>query len=337
MDFLPTSNGDALAHRPPRSSLLRLAIFLALFYLAAWAVVGMITSEKNLLDPAASLFYWRVGFLILFAGLALLWAFKSLRIVSRWLLSEAGIFLQEGTISFRIPVPRDRWNPFLTVRRTDVPLNSIRKTSLSVGRASTLSVETDSGTIEIPSRQFGVGGNTLDSYLRELAGKGNPSGEFKPVASLKSWIAGSGKRTAILFVSLLLTLGPTVVIVALSMVGNDNAVFAASKLFGAPMVAGFCFLVFSATYRGRVALDERGVFYERGGKTTFLSWEIVKEGKVEYSEEALGLWKTLLILGRPQGKRLKEFRIRLNRSVGLGWPLKEIEQAINQARATAKG
>ncbi len=315
-----------LAGRPPYGSLLKAAILLGLVVIAAFIIVAMITSEKNLLDPqAGGVFWFRVVVMVLFGIFGLWMLVLFIRQLSRWALTGAGVYVSEAGFRFAIPHERGWWYPVLKIEEKDVPIVGLRDSHFDTSDKSTLTVKTDEDEIEIQSGTFHVGGYTLDSRLRQ-----STSDTLKPIEPEKVWSASLGVRMVMIVIGLILFLGPGILIGIFGLAGSPGAIESASKASAPLFIAGIALLALSVLHRGQVVVDGRGVFFERGGKVSFISWEALAGGGVKYRREMLtfGLWSNLSIETHSTFKRKADCRIRLTRIAGLGFPLRKIEKFL---------
>lgn len=317
-----------LARRPPVSSLFKAVAFLLLLFLALFGMYAMVASDRELLNPAAgSVFWFRVGFLILMGLFALWMLLLLIRIFSRWTLPRAGIFYSHHQLSFRVPKLQRWWNPLLRIQEVEILPVSIRDTRFTVHGKSTLTIESDTEQIRVPSGTFAVGGYTLDAKIRGLVSR--ESGRDLSCEPQRIWVPSAKVRLTMVILGILFLPGPLVVIPIL-LSANPAALVNSATLFTPVLFAGLALLTLSFVYSGSVVIDPRGIFREKGGTVSFLSWDALAEGRVRRHAEAitLGLWSHLDIESATSFKRGPECRIRLSRILGLGFPLKEIERAL---------
>jgi hypothetical protein len=321
--------GRILARRPPLTSLLKAAVLIAMAALAIFGIIAIITSEKNFLDPQFAGIFWVFVIFIGILGVFGLWMLALfIRQVSRWVISGAGVYSGAGGFRFGIPRTQAWWNPLLKVEDKEVQLTAVHGTHFNTSDKSTLMVETEDKKIEIPSGVFSTGGYTLDYRIRELVG-----GMLRPVKPEKIWSASLGIRIVMIVIGLLL-IAFFVAMAQTIQAGSDSA-----KGLTPFFIGGIAFFLLSLVHRGRVVVDVRGLFYERNGKVSFISWEALEKGKVKYHREmlTLGLWSDLLIESASKFTRKADFRLRLTRIAGLGFPLRKIEEMLMSRLSELKG
>jgi hypothetical protein len=273
--------------------------------------------------------------MILFGIFGLWMLVLVIRLSSRWAQTDAGVYVISSGFRFAIPHERGWWYPFLELLEKDVPIAELRSAHFNISEKSTLTLETDKEKIDIPSGTFQVGGYTLDAMIRQSTGD-----RIKPIESEKVWSASLGVRMVMIVIGLILTLGPAILIGIFGTADNPEAFDSASKVSAPFFIAGIALLALSVIHGGQVVVDGRGVFFERGGKVSFISWEALAGGRVTYRREALtlGLWSHLSIETHATFRRRADCRIRLTRIAGLGFPLRKIEKLLtNRLRKLKNG
>ncbi len=328
-----------LARRPPLGLLGKVCLLLLAAMLPLSALIQAIHNRGDFVVPGANwLLAAFVGFLAL-TGLStlglLLWA---LRVLSRFFLAHAGIYVRESTILFRIPCALKWWSPLYRLAVTEIPLADLRRTQFTVATKSRWTIQTDHAAIEIPAATFRIGSYTLDTELREILAEKLPGGRLAPtLAPLRperAWVASRGRRLAMVIVGLLLIVALVAGFAWLP--GNEAAIESFSKLCAAPFILGAAMIALSFLYRGRLIVDPRGFFYENGGAVCFLSWEALSQATICITSPALGLglWQDLDIRSQCSFLSGAKYRIRFNRILGLGFPLREIESVLTTRSRT---
>ena len=142
---------------------------------------------------------------------------------------------------------------------------------------------------------------------------------------------------AMIVVGIALLILPAAVLTAFGS-DNERAMEAGAKVMTPLMIGGLAILILSLFYRGLVAVDDRGVFFERSGKVSFLGWEDLAKGSVRYQKEAfaLGLWVNLILSSEEGILKSPACKISLSRVVGLGFPLKEIMETVEKASSARR-
>lgn len=292
------------------------AVFLGLVAAVVAWMVSITQKEATEGEPSGTLpVALGIG-----GAIALALALPVVRVAARWLVTRAGIWLEEGRLRFALPVPR-RFVPLVRVEETSVTLTDVQDTGFacSAERAPLRLVST-SGEVAVPSGAFALGPLGLEDEVRALAGL--------PTFPRSEWVARARLRVVMLVVGITLMLGP---FLAAGLPGAEGIMEVIRDLLPSaavgivlltPGAVGLGLVLLSGYYRGRVVLDARGLFHERGGVASFVAWEDLPGAKTSYDP---GLLFDSLEVKTTSGEGC---RIALNRIVGLGFPLPDIRDAL---------
>ncbi|MHC4917082.1 MAG: hypothetical protein ACYTGB_16505 [Planctomycetota bacterium] len=319
-----------------------IGLFKAFIYLniGLWPITPMVVlalTKEGFLDPAAEgdAAYFRMGFMVAGVLLALWMLVLVLRIVSRWMISGAGIFVRDGEVSFKIPRPSAWYSPLLTVEEKTFPLSAVKGTGFTAATDSRLTVQAESEEIEIPPGTFAEGPCAIEAGLREAVG-----GELRPEKPGGEWsMSSAARRTAWIIIAVILG-GPIagVAVMEVFKIKNDVAMGVFAGVFGLGFLLSFFLLFLLIGSGGRLLFDSRGVFYERRGKVSFAPWDMLDPTCIDSpTQPMIGLiwllWNTLEIKTKSGLLKRAACRISLNRFMGLGFPLGEIEEVLSKRAA----
>ncbi len=311
--------------RPPHGTLIGFVIYAAIA-LGAFAILkGFYDDREKLFSPTTgSIIYGRYGFVIVVAICGLLLVAACVRIVQRW-TSSAQIRIEGGDVVLRLPKHRPWW---LLVQpgvvETRIPVASIRALRILPLNPAVLEIEADQ-TICVPSKVFATGVYSIDAALREEIGSGAWPHPTAKVGDFATWQTSHLVRIMMPVGGLALIAVAVVISAALGPTGGGKVAFL-------PFIFGLGLLIAVGFYRGRVILDPRGMFYERGGTTTYLAWSELDRKSLEVKSNLGGAWKELRIT-TAKNSTIKQ-QVSLNRILGLGFPLVEISHEVAGAART---
>ncbi len=303
-----------LAKRPPSSTLIALLIYAAIAS-GAFAIVRYFVDESARLFAASQggVVWIRYGFVIAIGLVGLFLVAACVRIILRW-TSSARIAIEGGELVLRIPKRRSWWMLIqTTVVETRIRIAEIRALRVLPHRPAVLEIEA-SQTIEIPSKLFATGVYTIDAALREAIGSGAWPHPTARLESLATWKTSHVVSVVMPIVGLALVASGIAIAGLLALDGG--------KLGFLPFLLGLGLLIAVAFYRGRIILDARGMFFERGGTTTYLAWSEIDPATFDVRSNLLGAWQELRVASAKTSTAPQV--ISLNRILGLGFPLGKI-------------
>ncbi len=314
-----------LAHTPPQSSIVTGLFHLLVLICPVWLAWLMFTGKQS---PWNTSDRGIAGILLFVFGVWAAFHLLSLvPIIQRWVFAfgqRAGVFLKQDTVEFRVPLRRSRWNPLLRMEAMETLLNGLRKTAFDNRRKSSLLIDTERGTICVPSGTFGVGGYTLEEQLRQ-----HSPGLQPPLSGIVTWQASTKTRLALLGTGAAI-LTATSILIAFVYSPVYGPTGDPWKMLGFPTLSLLAFLFglgsifLSMIHRGRVVVDSRGVFHERSGTLNFVSWESFQNMK---RSNDMGII-TLTVKGNWKQA------VYLTQVLGMGFPLSEIQETIETKRMT---
>jgi hypothetical protein len=314
--------GRILAKRPPLGSLLAFVVYAAIAYGLVWIVRYFIDERARLFDDKEGpIVFFRMGFVAAIAIGALLLMVACARIVQRWTMSSCRISIDGDTIVLRLPRRRRWWMPLLPrCEELRIATAEVRALRILPHDPAVLEIEAGTRTAYVPSKLFSVGVFSLDAALREVIGSGKwPHPTARP-DELRRWNASTVVQLAMPIVGVALLVASMALLIATrGAIGKPALV---------PFVFGLGLLIAVAFYRGRIVLDARGMFFERGGTTTFVAWSELDVQSLGIRSNLLGAWNELRVETAKASTAPQ--RISLNRILGLGFPLRDISSELER-------